>query len=120
MAYFWWRQVAQGLVSLQSFEFLECPIEGTFQAGVVAGQAILLRVEQVEIGSEDADAAKIPSGRDQFIEEGLLDGAARPNLFLKAGEQFVELIEVLRLDGELLGAQAVLAGVLRAAGLALI
>jgi len=95
------QHAVQGVVGLQGLELFEGAVEGSLTAGLVARQAIILRVEQVEFRLEDA--AQVPGGGDQFVEQGLLDLSAGVNLAQTAS---------------CLGSEAVLAGILRTAGLA--
>ena len=98
-------------IGVQRLEFFACAMED-------ARQTVELGIEHVDRGLEDADAAEIPGGGDEFIEEGLLEGALGLDFALVTGEQVIEGLEVLRLDDQLLGSEAVLEGVLQTAGLA--
>ena len=106
-------------------------METALDAGFVAGETIKFGgqrgvVEYVEVAFggggqfrfHAADAAKIPGGGDELIEQDLLDSALRTDVGLELGEEFVEFFSVFSADDELGGGEPVLAGVLRGAGLA--
>ena len=112
------KQGAQGGLGLQGFEFLERAVEGALKTGVMAGEAIVLGIEHVGLGLQNTDAAKVPGGGDQFIEESLLDWAAGIDLALIVGEDLFEIFALLGFNQELLSGEAMLAGVLGAASLA--
>ena len=79
-------------------------MEGSLDAGVVAGEPVELSLEFVvgqevvvgragtEFGFHAADAAKVPCGGHQLIEQRLLDGALGFDVGLVGGEQIVELL----------------------------
>jgi hypothetical protein len=67
---------------LQGFQFFEAAVEGALDARLMAGEAVelglkLVVVEQVSIGRSAgakvglpaADAAQVPGGGDQLVEE---------------------------------------------------
>jgi hypothetical protein len=93
------QHVMQAGFGLQSFQFFERAVEGTFDAGVVAGQAVGQRVKHVSLGLEDAHAAEIPRGGDELIEQSELDSALGLDVVLIMREQFFELFAFLRFYG---------------------
>jgi hypothetical protein len=105
-------------VGLKSLEFFYCALHGALKTDVITGQAVILGIEHIDGGLEDADAAEIPSGGNEFVKESLLESALGVDLGLVTGLELVEGFEVFRLDEQLLGREAVLEGVLGAAGFA--
>ena len=93
-------------------------MERAFDTAMVAGQAVIVRVQHVDSGLENADAAQVPGGIDQFIKESLLELALRVNFVFIAGQEKFELFTVFWCDQQLLGGKAMFAGVLSAAGFA--
>jgi hypothetical protein len=83
---------------------------------MMALEAIELWVEHVDAGLEKADTAEIPGGGNEFIEEVLLECAARIDFGLVTSAQFLKGFPLFGMDDELLGGKAVFEGVLRAAG----
>ena len=77
-------------------------MEGALEAGVMPLEAVKLGVEEVDSGLEDADAAQIPGVVDEFIEEFLLEGAARVDFRLIASVQFLEGFAFFGFDDQLL------------------
>src|ERR1700722_2555389 len=65
-------------------------------------------IEQIEIawsaGAEfsfhAADAAQVPGGRDQLVEEGLLDYTLRSYVGLEIGEHRVEFFAIFRANND--------------------
>ncbi len=115
---------------MELFEAADGAVEGAFEAGVVAAEAVefaleLLIVEcgegvdaAAEAGFHAADAAEVPGGVDDLIEQGLLEDALGLELAAEVLEEFVELGLFVGLDDEVLGAEAVGAGVLAGSGFA--
>jgi hypothetical protein len=102
--------------SLEHAQFFEGAVKGALEAGVMAREAIGKGIEQVDAGLEDVDAAEIPGGGDEFVEEGLLERAARLDFGLVVSLQLLEGCLFFGLDDELLGGEAVFQGILRTAG----
>jgi len=120
--------VAEGAVGLESAELAEAAEEGALGAGVVAGQALeggfgVWGGEGIaglaKDGFEAADAAKIPSGEDELVEQVELDHALGLEVVLVGGEEVLEFLALIGGDYDLAGREAVFAGVLAAASLAL-
>jgi hypothetical protein len=109
---------ANGIIGLQGFQLIERAVKGALEAGVMAREAVKLWVQHFDNGLELADAAEIPGGGDEFVKERLLGRAARIDLGLVFGQKLIEFLLVHRLNGELLGAQAMLKGILRTPSLA--
>jgi hypothetical protein len=119
-------------VGLQGFELLQAAMEGALDAGFVAGDAVefgleVVRGKQVavfdavtQLGFHAASAAKVPGGGDQFIEQGLLDGALRFDLGQEIGQELLEFFVLAGRDDHFAGAEAMLRSVLRGAGFAFI
>ena len=112
-------------VGLQRFKFAERAMEVALDARVMAGEAIELGgeagvIENVEVGFSRrgefrfhaADAAEVPGGRDELVEQDLLERALRPDVGLKGGEEFVKFFAILGGDDDVFGRKSVLAGVL--------
>jgi hypothetical protein len=106
-------------------------MEAAFDSGVVAGEAVELGgelgvVEDVEVGLgrggefgfHATDAAEIPGGRHELVEQNPLEGALRPDVGLKLDVELVEFFTVLSGDDELGGGESMLSRVLGRAGLA--
>jgi hypothetical protein len=72
-----------------------------------------------QVGFEAADAAKIPGGEDELVKQVLLEHALGLEVVLVGGEEVVEFLALLGGDDDLAGREAVFAGVLAAASLAL-
>src|SRR5579863_7521605 len=63
-------------IGLKGFQLFEAAMEGSLDAGVVAGEPIELGGVLIAwIGFQQANPAQVPGGGDQFIEQCLLDGA---------------------------------------------
>ena len=104
-------------------------MEGALDARLMAGEAVelgldLVVVEQVQIGSgagaevslHATDAAQVPGGSDQLVEDGLLKRPFRSDVVLESSEQFVELLAILGADEEVFGGEPMLAGVFGSPG----
>jgi len=120
--------VAEGAVGLEDAELAEAAEEGALGAGVVAGQTLdggfgVSVGEGIailgQVGFEAADALEVPGGEDELVEEALLDHALGLEVGLVGGEEVFEFLEFVLGDDDLAGREAVFAGVLAAASLAL-
>ena len=67
------KQSVQSGLGLEGFQFLERAVKSAFDPGVMAGQAVGLRIEHVDLGLEDGHAAEIPGRGHQFVKQSLLD-----------------------------------------------
>ena len=90
----------------------------------VAGRSENRGVAAVEIGIGEggfqaADAAEVPGGVDELIEQVVLEGALGIEFSLVGGEEVVKLFLFAFADDQVAGGEAVFAGVLGGAGLAL-
>jgi len=122
------KGIAEGAVGLEGAELAEGAEEGALGAGVVAGQAEddgfgFVGGERIgaggQAGFEAADAAEVPGGEDELVEQVLLEHALGLEVVLVGGEEVVEFLAFLRGDDDLAGGEAVFTGVLTAASLAL-
>ena len=114
-------QLKEG-IGLQGFELLEASMEGALDADVVAGEAVefMLVRAGAQFGFHAADAAEVPGGRDQLIEQGLLDWALRFDLRQEIGKEFLELVLLAGRDHYFAGGESMLAGVLGGAGFSIV
>jgi hypothetical protein len=100
-------------VRLQCFELLEAAVKSALDARLVTSETVKLGqedivVEQVvaggcagaELGFHNADAAEVPGGGDELVEEGLLEGTLGSDVGLESSEQFVEFLAIFRADEE--------------------
>ena len=103
-------------IGLKGFQLFEAAMEGSLDAGVVAGEPIELGGVLIAwIGFQQANTAQVPGGGDQFIEQCLLDGALGFDVCYKIGEQAVEYFLLTGGDDDLASGEAVFRGVLRGA-----
>jgi len=108
----------QNGIGLNGFQLLEGTVEGSLDAGVVAGETVELVgvVLIARLGFKKANAAKVPGGGNQFIEQSLLDGALGLDVGLEAGEEVFEFLLFAGGDDDFAGGEAVFRGILRGAG----
>jgi len=70
------------------------------QEDIVVEQVVAGGGAGAELGFHDADAAEVPGGGDEFVEEGLLEDALGSDVGLESSEQFVEFLAIFRGDEE--------------------
>jgi hypothetical protein len=119
----------EGAVGLEGAELLQAAEERTLGAGLVTGQTLEGGFEGVfeegvggfggQFRFQAADAAEVPGGVDELIEQVVLEGALGIELGLVGGEEVVKLFLFAFADDQVAGGEAVFAGVLGGAGLAL-
>jgi hypothetical protein len=121
-----WVESRKGAVPAGPFPFpahqTERTIEAALDAGLAVGETVelggqLRAVEDIEVALclgrlHAADAAEIPGGRHELVEQNLLQGALRSDVGLELGEEFVEFFAILSSDDELGGGESVFAGIL--------
>src|SRR5260370_25520418 len=101
-------------------------MERALDAGLVADQAVQFFFELFGCSCgvracpdfHAADAAEIPGGPDQQLEQGLLGCASRLNVGLVVVEQFLEFLALIWRDDQVASGEAVGSSVLGRAGLA--
>ena len=100
---FAWEHGVEAGVGLERLQFFECAVEGALETGVVARETVGQGIEQVDSGCEDSDAAQIPGGCDEFVEESLLQSSLRGDFELIVGLQGIEGFAFFGFDDQLLG-----------------
>ena len=116
-------------VGVQSFEFAQGSVEASFEAGVIAGEAIELGGEDVvgeevagrgrgghEFGFHAANAAQIPGGGEEFFKDDFLERALRASLGVELRAEFFEVVTLVVRDQRMLASEAVTTSVLGRAG----
>jgi hypothetical protein len=106
---------------MERFQLFESAVEGALDAGLVTGQTVelfleLIVVEKVgiglgagaEFGFHATDAAEVPGGGDELVEEGVFERAFGFDFIAEFGEHFVELGAIFGADDEIGGGEAVL------------
>jgi hypothetical protein len=122
-----------GRIGLESFQLLQTAVERALDARVVTGEPVELGLEIVvvkkvsigcgvgaEFGFHAADPAQVPGRCDELVEQGLLEHALRSDVVLEFGGEGFEFFTIFWTNDEVLGGEAVLAGVLGRARFAFI
>jgi len=93
---FTWEHGVESGLGLERLQFFECAVEGALETGVMARETVGQWIEQIDSCFEDSDAAQIPGGCDEFVEESLLQSSLRGDFQLVVGLQCFEGYRVLR------------------------
>ncbi len=112
-------------IRLQCFQLLEATMEGTLDAGLVSSETVEFNLKVVvreqiavleagaQLGFHAANAAEVPRGGDQLIEQGLLNSALGFDFDLEIGEELLELLVLAGREDDFSGGETVLACILR-------